>query len=209
MEQRKRDGLCFKCGKDGHRSSECTDGPAKPASGGGAKSKKVSVSEPNTNRDFRSQDGNALGSSEEVFLIDAMQAKLEAPGRLILVKLQTNGMDCVGMVDTAATANFISREAVKKAGVNVDVLTDPVVCKFANDSQGVVSEVVRQLKVEIIGEGKNFVSREQCFVLDGLEVDMVLSIAYIRKHNIVLQPSESSLTIPDRKGEPIVIVKVV
>src|SRR5450759_2471545 len=111
-----------------------------------------------------------------------MHAKLEAPGRLILVKLQTNGMDCVGMVDTAATANFISREAVKKAGVNVDVLTDPVVCKFANDSQGVVSEVVRQLKVEIIGKGKNFVSREQCFVLDGLEVDMVLSIAVSYTH---------------------------
>src|SRR5450759_5009726 len=25
MEQCKRDGLCFKCGKEGHRSSECTD----------------------------------------------------------------------------------------------------------------------------------------------------------------------------------------
>src|SRR5450759_5390522 len=159
MEKRKRDGLCFKCGKEGHRSSECANGPTKPASGGGAKSKKVSVFEPNTNRDFRSQDGNALGSSEEVFLINAMQAKLEAPGRLILVKLQTNGMDCVGMVDTAATANFISREAVKKAGVNVDMLTNPVVCKFADDSQGVVSKVVRQLKVEIIGKGKNFVSK--------------------------------------------------
>ena len=54
--------------------------------------------------------------------------------------------------------------------MNVDVLTDPVVCKFANDSQGVVLEVVRQLKVEVIGEGKNFVSKEQCFVLDGVAV---------------------------------------
>src|SRR5450759_3981630 len=35
MEQRKRDGLCFKCGKKGHRSNECADGLAKPASGGG------------------------------------------------------------------------------------------------------------------------------------------------------------------------------
>ena len=31
------------------------------------------------------------------------------------------------MVDTAATANFISLEAVKKARANVDMLTDPVV----------------------------------------------------------------------------------
>src|SRR5450759_673810 len=178
------------------------------ASGGWAKSNKVSVSEPNALWDDRTQDGNALGSSEEVFLIDAMQAKLEAPGRLILVQLQTDGIDCVGMVDTVATANFISREAVKKVGPNVDNLSDPVVCKFANDSQGVVSKVVRQLKVEVIGEGKNFVSNEQCFVLEGLEVDIVLSIAYIRKHNLVLQPSESLLTIPDRKGDPIVIRKI-
>src|SRR5450759_3378521 len=146
MEQRKRDRLCFKCGKEGHWSNECANGPAKPASGGWAKSKKVSIFEPNTNWDFRSQEGNALGSSEEVFLIDAMQAKLEAPGSLILVNLQTNGMDCVGMVDTTATSNFINREAVKKAGVNMDAFTDPVVCKFANDSQGVVSKVVGQLK---------------------------------------------------------------
>jgi hypothetical protein len=208
MEQRKRDGLCFKCGKEGHRSSDCTDGPAKPASGGWAKSKKVSVSEPNTIWDPRTQEGNALGSSEEVFLIDARQAKLEAPGRLILVKLKTNGMDCVGMVDTAATANFISREAVKKAGANVDTLTDPLVCKFANDTQGVVSDIVRQLNIEVVGDDKNFVSKEQCYVLDGLEVDVVLSIAYIRKHNIVLQPSKSLLSIPDRKGDPIVIREI-
>src|SRR5450759_4266501 len=88
------------------------------ASGGWAKSNKVSVSEPNALWDDRTQDGNALGSSEEVFMIDVMQAKLEAPGRLILVKLQTDGIDCMGMVDTAATANFISREAVKKVGPN-------------------------------------------------------------------------------------------
>ena len=66
-----------------------------------------------------------------------------------------------------------------------------------------MSEVVRQLKVEVIGKGKNFVSKEQCFVLDSLEVDMVLSIAYIQKHNILLQPSESLLTNPDRKGDPL------
>ncbi|HEY4964471.1 MAG TPA: reverse transcriptase family protein, partial [Candidatus Saccharimonadales bacterium] len=158
--------------------------------------------------DLRTHDEYVVSSSEEVSLIEAMQAKLEVPGKLILVKLQTNGLEFVGMVDTAATANFISREAVKKAGAKVDVLTWPLVCKFANDTKGVVSEVIRQFPVEVIGESENFVSKEQYYVLDGLEVDFVLSIAYVRKHNIVLRPSEGVLTIPDRKGNPIVIREI-
>ncbi|CAM6104291.1 unnamed protein product [Calypogeia fissa] len=112
------------------------------------------------------------------------------------------------MVDTSAIANFISMEAAKLSEARVEELVDPLVCKFANDNQGVVTKVVKHLKVEVVGEDRNFVSQERFYVLDGLGVDFILSIGYLRKHNVTLQPSLKLLTFQSKGTEPIVIHEI-
>ncbi|CAM6088239.1 unnamed protein product [Calypogeia fissa] len=114
---------------------------------------------------------------EEVLLARAIKANNDHVGKLILIKLQANQHSGVAMVDTGATANFISMEAAKLSGARVEELLDPLVFKFANDTQGVMTKVVKHLKVEVVGEDRNFVSQKRFYVLDGLGVDFILSIA--------------------------------
>ncbi|CAM6105402.1 unnamed protein product [Calypogeia fissa] len=127
--------------------------------------------------------------AEEVLLATTIKANTDHECKLILIKLQANQHSGVAMVDTSATANFISMEAAKLSGARVEKLLDLLVCKFANDTQGVVTKVVKHLKVEVVGEDRNFVSHERFYVLDGLEVDFIISIGYLRKHNVILQSS--------------------
>ena len=208
MEQRKDDGLCFKCGEPGHQSKECPRRDARPNFDGGVKSIKVSIALTDPLLDNRVPEGNSLANAEEVLLDRAIKAKVDNPGKLILVQLQANNQRGVAMVDTGATANFISGEAVKRMGARVEEMLDPLVCKFANDTQGIVSKVVNHLKVEVIGEDRNFASQERFFVLEGLEVDFILSIAYLRKHGVSLHPSKELLTFPSKGGEPIVVREI-
>ncbi|CAM6124952.1 unnamed protein product [Calypogeia fissa] len=138
---------------------------------------------------------------EEVLLATTIKADTDHESKLILIKLQDNQHSGVAMVDTGAIANFISAEAAKLSGAKVEELLDPLVCKFANDTQGVVTKVVKHLKVEVIGEDRNFVSQERFYVLDGLGVDFILSIGYLRKHNVTLQPSLELLTFQITKAK--------
>ncbi|CAM6094669.1 unnamed protein product [Calypogeia fissa] len=101
---------------------------------------------------------------EEVLLATMINAITNHESTLILIKLQANEHSGVAMVDTSATTNFMSLEAAKLSQAKVEELLDPLVCKFANDTQGVVTKVVQHLK-------------ERFYVLDGLEVDFILSIA--------------------------------
>ncbi|CAM6082043.1 unnamed protein product [Calypogeia fissa] len=145
---------------------------------------------------------------EKVLLARAIKADTNHVGKLILIKLQANQHSGVAMVDTGATANFISTEAAKLSGARVEELLDPFVCKFANDTQGVVTKLVKHLKVEVVGKDRNFVSQEWFYVLDGLGVDFILSIGYLRKHNVTLQPSLELLTFQSKGTEPIVIHEI-
>ncbi|CAM6104324.1 unnamed protein product [Calypogeia fissa] len=149
-----------------------------------------------------------MAREEEVLLARAIKADTDHVGKLILIKLQTNQHSGVAMVDTNATANFISTKAARLSGARVEDLLDPLVCKFANDTQGVVTKVVKHLKVEVVGEDSNFVSQELLYVLDGLGVDFILSIGYLRKHNVTLQPSLELLTFQSKGTEPIVIHEI-
>ncbi|CAM6118159.1 unnamed protein product [Calypogeia fissa] len=127
-----------------------------------------------------------MAMEEEVLLARAMKADTNHVGKLILIKLQANQHSSVAMVDTDVPAKVISTEAAKLSGARVEELLDPLVCKFANDTQGVMTKVVKHLKVEVVGEDRNFVSQERFYVLDGLGVDFILSIGYLWKHNVTL-----------------------
>ncbi|CAM6082543.1 unnamed protein product [Calypogeia fissa] len=99
-----------------------------------------------------------MAMDEQVLLTRAIKADTDHVGKLILIKFQANPHSDVTMVDTDVTANFISIEAAKLSKAQVEELLDPLVCKFANDTQGVVTKVVKHLKVEVVGEDRNFVS---------------------------------------------------
>ncbi|CAM6105604.1 unnamed protein product [Calypogeia fissa] len=207
-QKRKDEGRCFKCGDVGHIIKDCLKHGAEPSLDGGAKSFKVSIALTDPCLVSRSNEGNSLAMEEEVLLATTIKADTDHESKLILIKLQANQHSDVAMVDTGATANFISAEAAKLSGAKVEELLDPLVCKFANDTQGVVTKVVKHLKVEVVGDDRNFVSQERFYVLDGLGVDFILSIGYLRKHNVTLQPSLELLTFQSKGTEPIVVHEI-
>lgn len=45
-------------------------------------------------------------------------------------------------------------------------------------------------------------------MLDGLEVNYILSIGYLHRHNVTLLPSQGLLTFQGKEGEPIVICEL-
>ncbi|CAM6123789.1 unnamed protein product [Calypogeia fissa] len=190
----KDEGRCFKCGDPGHIIKDCPKNEVEQSQDGGAKSFKVMIALIDPCLVSRSNEGNSLAMEEEVLLATTVKADTDHEGKLILIKLQANQHSGVAMVDKGATANFISANATLLSGVKVEELLDPLVCKFANDTQGVVTKVVKHLKVEVVGKDRIFFSQERFYVLDGLGVDFILSIGYLRKHNVTLQPSLELLT---------------
>ncbi|CAM6104170.1 unnamed protein product [Calypogeia fissa] len=149
-----------------------------------------------------------MAMEEEVLVAKAIKADTDHVGELILIKFQANQHSGVAMVDTDVTTNFISTKAAKLSGARVEELLDPLVCKFAKGTQEVVTKVVKHLKVEVVGQDRNFVSEERFYVLDGLGVDFILSIGYLRKHNVTLQPSLEFLTFQSKETKPIVIHEI-
>ncbi|MFH3613179.1 retropepsin-like aspartic protease [Acinetobacter baumannii] len=126
----------------------------------------------------------------------------------MFIEVVANGVKCVAMLDTAATACFVSNSSLSRLGMNVEELLQPLVCKFANDSRGMVSTVINQLQIELLEQSENFVSQERCLVMDGLAIDLILSIGYLRKHNVTLKSGKGWISFPDKGGEPIIVHEI-
>ena len=196
MAKCKENRLCFNCDKAGHLSKECPTCKAKTTGGG----KGNKVSDPNSKPLINIAKVDVLTLEAGVPL-----AREERPSKPIFVEVSTNKVKGLAMVDTGATSNFISEAMAKRVNYHTEEMLEPLVCKFANDTQGLVSKRVNHAKLEVLGEGGSYVSSENFYVLQGLEVDFILSVGYLRKHNVNLFPGQEMLTLPGKGGKPFVI----
>ncbi|MFH3627812.1 retropepsin-like aspartic protease, partial [Acinetobacter nosocomialis] len=208
IEKRRAEGLCFKCGASDHQSRECPTKRGNPGPDAGKKGDKVSV----TLSNLVVANGETGVCSAPKIQVSACKVRAspsrDDPDKLMFIGVVANGVKCVAMLDTAATTCFVSNSSLSRLGMNAEELLQPLVCKFANDSRGVVSMVINKLQIKILKQSRNFVSQERCLVMDGLAVDLILSIGYFRKHNVTLKPGEGWISFPDKGGEPIIVHEI-
>ena len=113
-EKQKAEGLCFKCGAPGHLSRECTKGGAKPSGDVGTSSVKVSIALTNPSLADCRPVGVVLPGVEDVLTQKVPKSKLDDPDKLMFINVNSNSKACAAMVDTGATACFISSAAVER-----------------------------------------------------------------------------------------------
>jgi hypothetical protein len=187
---------CFNCNKEGHWKKDCPDLKSKRQVNSirskykVPKGDEVSPLLTPSNVEAREPSGN------EPLVIDLpAENQVDVP-ELFFVKCWI-GTNCVSaMVDTGATANFISEGLAKQLGLESTVVREPITCQFSNGAFDFCTSKLARREVRFVGKERDVLCREDFFVLKKLGLGVILSIDFVRRYGVSIHPKEGFLRIP-------------
>ena len=134
--------------------------------------------------------------SQQLCEADARQSGTDTRyGKQTVVTAKINGVDLQVMIDTGATSNFISRRAIKKAGLRPGrkesvYRLNLIDGQKSRPNGGIINEEVLQVEMSISGHREN-VSFD---VFDMAGHDVVLGNAWFMYHLLTLDRETKNLT---------------
>ncbi|MFH3616992.1 hypothetical protein WDA40_19685 [Acinetobacter pittii] len=113
------------------------------------------------------------------------------------------------MLDTGASKNFMKAGLAERIGASIVRAEPPMVCQFSNEALETIDRRVVNLETSLPGRKSSFVSKEDFFVMKDLgDVDLVLSLDYVRRHAIIIHAADGFIQIPVRNEEPVIVNEI-
>jgi hypothetical protein len=187
---------CFNCNKEGHWKKDFPDLKSKRQVNSIRSKHKVPKGDEVSplitpiNVEVRELSGH------EPLVIDLLAENQVDVPKLFFVKCWV-GTNCVSaMVDTGATATFISKGLAKQLGLELTVVREPITCQFSNGAFNFCTSKLARLEVRFVGKERDFLCRKDFFVLKKLGLGVILSIDFVRRYGVSIHPKEGFLMIP-------------